>query len=136
MTITCALSAHQNQPLKSSTKVLFTSWLVSIPKIKLSRCSCSSDCHGLTNSLRNCFLLLPNPGCNLTHYNDNSTPLQCKSIEIIIMLFRSITGTAQIRSSPFLLPCCSDPTCGGRNYILKWVFFFCSVNFGRSIYSS
>ena len=31
---------------------------------------------------------------------------------------------------------CSDPTCGGRNYILKWVFFFCSVNFGRSIYSS
>ena len=31
---------------------------------------------------------------------------------------------------------CSDPTCGGRNYILKWIFFFCSVNFGRSIYSS
>ena len=28
---------------------------------------------------------------------------------------------------------CSDPTCGGRNYILKWVFF-CSDNFGRSIF--
>ena len=26
------------------------------------------------------------------------------------------------------------PLVGGRNYILKW--FFCSVNFGRSIYSS
>ena len=25
---------------------------------------------------------------------------------------------------------------GRRNYILKWVVFFCSVNFGRSIYSS
>ena len=30
---------------------------------------------------------------------------------------------------------CSDPSWGGRNYILNWVFF-CSVNFGRSIYSS
>ena len=27
------------------------------------------------------------------------------------------------------------PLVGGRNYILKWVFF-CSVNFGRPIYSS
>ena len=30
---------------------------------------------------------------------------------------------------------CSDPSWGGRNYILKRVFF-CSVNFGPSIYSS
>ena len=31
---------------------------------------------------------------------------------------------------------CSDPTCGGGEELYTQMGFFCSVNFGRSIYSS
>ena len=58
----------------------------------------------------------------------NSTE-SAKQLRILQHQLSMSEGKPQI--CPFLHNC-SDPTCGG-NYILKW--FFCSVNFGRSIYS-
>ena len=64
----------------------------------------------------------------------NEKSLNCRSRPVLLLVF-------PLNFSPFFyifsssLFYCSDPTCGGGGNIYS-NGFFCSVNFGRPIYSS